>query len=125
MMRYLARRFPNELGYEHLGDADVFKIDANLDQIHRKVVWGSEDERKVAMKEFATALKSRQSLMPSGNIGVVDYALWSAVLNGDGKAPGEAKRWSDAMAKLTGLSKPIGRTRGGKENQAPPVITID
>jgi len=119
ILRYVARRFPNEFPYE-VDPALAFKIDHALDLVHRHIVW--EDDMQSAFKFMDGALKKGGGvsiIAGSGSLTIADYIAWSAMVNvgaADTKLTSVSK-WSKTVFDVAGRT-PSRHGSGNRKNSA-------
>jgi len=119
ILRYVARRFPNEFPYE-VDPALAFKIDNALDLVHRHIVW--EDDMQSAFKFMDGALKKGGGvsiICGYGSLTIADYVAWSAMVNvgaADTKLTSVSK-WAKTVFEVAGRT-PFRHGSGNRKNSA-------
>ena len=117
ILRYMARRLPNEFPYEE--DATyALKIDQALDIVHHGFIWG--DDMQGALKFLDGALKNgggASIISGSDTLTIADYIAWSAMVNAgaaDTKLASVSK-WAKAVLEVAGRTPP---RSGNRKNSA-------
>ena len=119
ILRFMARRLPNEFPYE-LNPAFAFKVDQALDIVHRRIVW--DDDMQSALKFIDGALKiggGVSIISGSGTLTIADYMAWSALVNAgaaDTKLASVSK-WAKTLFEVAGRT-PSRHGSGNRKNSA-------
>lgn len=117
ILRYMARRLPNEFPYEE-DAAYALKIDQALDIVHHGFIWG--DDMQGALKFLDGALKNgggASIICGSDALTIADYLAWSAMVNAgaaDTKLASVSK-WAKAVLEVAGRTPP---RSGNRKNSA-------
>jgi len=119
ILRYMARRLPNEFLYE-VDPAFAFKVDQALDFVHRRIVWG--DDMQIALKFMDGALKiggGVSIISGSSSLTIADYIAWSAMVNAgaaDTKLASVSK-WAKTVLEVAGRT-PSRHGSGNRKHSA-------